>query len=333
MKFFMQVFFRNIDNFRGCVILEKTEKEAMLMTELSREIFENYQVRKTKKQKDTFIRWMQSHIPGLQVQEGGFPKCRNLVLGDPETAKVILSAHYDTCARLPFPNFITPKKPLLSIAYSILIVLPPIALVVLVNILAGFFIHNPIVTYWLSLCVYFLFILLLLAGPANQHTANDNTSGVITLLELYHQLPKEQAEKVCFVFFDNEEQGLLGSGYFRRKYKKTVQDKLLINFDCVSDGDHFLLGITKKANRKYHVPLARSFTSTEDKKVMLENLKKVYYPSDQAGFPVAIAVAALKHKKGIGYYMDRIHTKRDTNFDESNITYLTQRTIQFIETL
>ena len=66
---------------------------------------------------------------------------------------------------------------------------------------------------------------------------------------------------------------------------------------------------------------------------MMENLKKVYYPSDQAGFPVAIAVAALKHKKGIGYYMDRIHTKRDTNFDESNITYLTQHTIQFIETL
>ena len=77
------------------------------MTELSREIFENYQVRKTKKQKDTFIRWMHAHIPGLQVQEGGFPKCRNLVLGDPEKAKVILSAHYDTCARLPFPNFIT----------------------------------------------------------------------------------------------------------------------------------------------------------------------------------------------------------------------------------
>lgn len=303
------------------------------MTELSREIFENYQVRKTKKQKDTFIRLMQTHIPDLQVQEGGFPKCRNLILGDPETAKVILSAHYDTCARLPFPNFITPKKPLLSIAYSVLIVLPPILLVVLVNLLAGFFIHNPILTYWISLCVYFLFILVLLTGPANRHTANDNTSGVITLVELYHCLPKDQAGKVCFVFFDNEEQGLLGSGYFRRKCKKAIRDKLLINFDCVSDGDHFLLGITKRANQKYHVPLARTYTSTGEKHVMMENLKKVYYPSDQAGFPVAIAVAALKHKKGIGYYMDRIHTKRDTNFDEGNIAYLAERTALFIETL
>ena len=174
------------------------------MTDLSREIFENYQVRKTKKQKETFIRLMQAHIPSLQVQESGFPKCRNLVLGDPETAKVILSAHYDTCARLPFPNFITPKNPLLSIAYSVLIVLPPILLVMLANMLAGFYIHNPMVTYWISLCVYFLFILVLLAGPANQHTANDNTSGVITLVELYHSLPKDQADKGCFVFFDNE---------------------------------------------------------------------------------------------------------------------------------
>lgn len=303
------------------------------MTELSREIFDNYQVRKTKKQKDAFIRLMQTHIPSLQVQESGFPKCRNLVLGDPETANVILGAHYDTCARLPFPNFITPKKPLLSIAYSVLIVLPPILLVILVNILAGFYIHNPLVTYWISLCVYFLFILLLLAGPANQHTANDNTSGVITLVELYHCLPKELADKVCFVFFDNEEQGLLGSGHFRRKYKSAIREKLLINFDCVSDGDYFLLGITKKANRKYHIPLVRTYTSTEEKHVMMENLKKVYYPSDQAGFPVAIAVAALKHKKGIGYYMDRIHTKRDTHFDERNIAYLTERTVQFIESI
>ena len=112
-----------------------------------------------------------------------------------------------------------------------------------------------------------------------------------------------------------------------------MQDKLLINFDCVSDGDAFLLGISKKANQKYHVALAQTYTSTEKKTVLLENLKKLYYPSDQAGFPVAIAVAALKYKKPFGYYMDRIHTKRDTVFEEENITYLAARTAQFIRHL
>ena len=126
---------------------------------------------------------------------------------------------------------------------------------------------------------------------------------------------------------------MLGSGHFRQKYKKVMRQKLLINYDCVSDGNHFLLGISKKANQKYHVPLARSFTSTESKQVLMENLKKVYYPSDQAGFPVAIAVASLKHNKLIGYYMDRIHTRKDTQFDEGNIAYLAERTCDFIENL
>jgi RNA polymerase sigma factor (sigma-70 family) len=100
-----------------------------------------------------------------------------------------------------------------------------------------------------------------------------------------------------------------------------MKEKLLINFDCVSDGDTFLLGITKQANQKYHVPLAQVFTSTEDKAVLMENLKKVYYPSDQAGFPYAIAVAALKHKRFLGYYLDRIHTKRDIICREENIEF------------
>lgn len=55
---------------------------------------------------------------------------------------------------------------------------------------------------------------------------------------------------------------------------------------------------------------------------MFEPLEKVYYPSDHAGFHTALAVAALKQKPCIGYYMDRIHTNKDTVFDEANIQLL-----------
>ncbi len=328
----MSVFYVGLDNEPGYGILD-IKKEAMQMTQLSREILEHYQIRKTKKQKTAFIGLMQTHFPDLQVQENGFPKCRNLVLGDPENAKVILGAHYDTCAQLPFPNFITPKRPLLSIGYSVLIVIPVIALIFLVNWVLGMFVADPLVQYWISLVIYFAFLFILLGGPANKHTANDNTSGVITLLEIYESLTEEQKQKVCLVFFDNEEQGLLGSAQFRKRYKKRIKEQLMINFDCVSDGDTFLLGITKKANQKYHVALSRAYTSEAGKQVLLENLKKVYYPSDQAGFPMAVAVAALKYKKPFGYYMDRIHTKRDTVFQEENIRYLADHTVQLIENL
>ena len=174
---------------------------------------------------------------------------------------------------------------------------------------------------------------MMLSGPACKHTANDNTSGVITLIEIYCALPDSLRDKVCFVFFDNEEKGVIGSAQFRKQYKKDMKEKLLINYDCVSDGDYFLLGISKKANQKYRVPIVQAFTSGERKTVMLENLKKVYYPSDQAGFPVAIAVAALKHSKIFGYYMDRIHTKRDTVFEEANISFLTEKTVTLIENI
>lgn len=303
------------------------------MTQLSQEVFDSFQIRKTKKQKQTFAAFLQKHIPELQVQETGFPKCRNLMIGDPKTAKLFLTAHYDTCSQLPIPNFITPKKPLLCVLYSLLMVLPCLVIIFLFDYLLNLFYLN----YWLqaaiSLTAYAGLIYLMFSGPANKNTANDNTSGVITLLEIYQGLSDQQKANVCFVFFDNEEKGIIGSSLFRNKYKNEVKDKLLINFDCVSDGDHFLLGISKSASRKYHNAISSVFTHTDTKHVLLENLKKVYYPSDQAGFPMAIAVAALKYKKPFGYYMDRIHTKRDTVFEEENIQYLKDRTIQLIEQL
>ena len=303
------------------------------MTELSKKILDTYQVRKTRKQKQAFTDLLQQYIPNLQVQKMGFPKSHNLVVGDPKTAKVLLTAHYDTCARLPFPNFITPKRPVISILYSFLIILPWLALIFLLNVLLAQLITDYLLHYWISLACYGFLMWMMLSGPANKNTANDNTSGIITLIEIYYALPENQRDNVCFVFFDNEEKGVIGSAQFRKQYKKEMQEKLLINFDCVSDGDYFLLGISKKANQKYRVALAQAFTSSNGKTMMLENLKKVYYPSDQAGFPMSIAVAALKHSKLFGYYMDRIHTKRDTVFDPQNIAFLTERTLHFIENI
>ena len=303
------------------------------MTAFSRLIFERYQTRKTKKPKQAFIALMQEHFPEVTVQEGSFPKCRNLIVGDVENAKIILTAHYDTCSQLPFPNFIAPKNALFTLLYSLLIIIPLVALILLTNWLLGLYHLDITARYAASLVIYLVFMLILLAGPPNKHTANDNTSGVITLLEIYHRLTAEEKQNVCFVFFDNEEMGLLGSAQFRKQYKQQIKDKLLINFDCVSDGDTFMLSINKAANQKYHVSLAQSFTPTDSKAVLLENSKKIYYPSDQAGFPVAVAVASLKYKKPFGYYMDRIHTKRDTVFQEENIRYLADSTAQFINCL
>ena len=303
------------------------------MTDLSRKILSDYQVRKTKKQKLAFIQLLKQHFPTLTVQEGSIPKCRNIIVGDVEKAKIVLSAHYDTCARLPFPNFITPKNPLLSIAYSVLLIVPIILAVFLLNLLLCVFIPDFQIRELVSLLAYFGLLVLMLAGPANKHTANDNTSGVIVLCELLSILDSVQQEKVAFVFFDHEETGLIGSAHFRAKYKTQMKNKLLINFDCVSDGDHILLTANKPARAEYGDLLKSSFLPTEEKSILFSKAEKTYYPSDQLGFKKSVAIAALKHKRFLGYYMDRIHTAKDTVFDSANIKLLCESMLNLLKSI
>ena len=295
----------------------------MLMEALSYEILQDRQVRKTKKQKLAFAEMMQSRIPGLRVEEGGFPRRRNLVLGDVETAKVVFTAHYDTCARLPFPNFITPKNFLLYLGYSLLISLP---FVVLMFALAALLAPRLGVTgaflgMLIGLCALFYVFFL---GPPNPHTVNDNTSGVLTLVETIGRMSEEERAQCAFVFFDHEENMLLGSSRFAAVHKKAMKDKLLVNFDCVSDGDDLLFVLSRKARKGYGEALRAAFTEIPGKEVHFESTLRAFYPSDQANFPVGAGVAAMRKKPLLGLYMSRIHTAKDTVLQEENLALLAE---------
>ena len=301
------------------------------MTPFSQLILSDWQVRKTKKQKLAFIRLMQSRFPELRVEESKIIHNRNLVAGDLETAEFILSAHYDTCAVLPFPNFIMPKNIPVTVLYSLLICVPFFLIAFGFNLLLALVTDSFFVHYWVSLILIIgLLVVVFFLGVPNKHTANDNTSGVITLCELMERMPEELREKVLFVFFDNEENGLLGSAFFRKLHKKELGGKLILNFDCVSDGDEILLVVNKAARKKYGGRLEAAFPGTDEKNVHMEKSSSAMYPSDQAGFPLSVAVAAMKKLPLLGLYLDRIHTGRDRIFDERNIEYLCKSTIDFL---
>lgn len=303
------------------------------MTPLSEKIFADWQVRKTKKQKTAFIQFMQSQIPELKVEKGGFGGNRNLVLGDVSSAKVIFGAHYDTCARMFFPNFLPPKNILLYIGYSLLICLPFFFIAPVFGMLMGMLTDNFLLI-WLGTFLPTMALLLLVftGGKPNPNTANDNTSGVITLCELMAAMTAEERAQVAFVFFDNEENGLLGSYYFSRLHKKEgLKEKLMLNFDCVSDGDHMLFVQNKAALKRYGQALAEAFPSGEGKAVYLECSSNTLYPSDQANFPMSVGVAAMNKKKFVGLYMTKIHTVRDTVFQKENIQFLVDGTKRLLE--
>lgn len=304
------------------------------MTETSKTILEKYQVRKTKKQKSAFIEYVRSVAEQngyeCNIEKGTFG-ARNIVVGSPESAKTVYTAHYDTCPRLPFPNFITPKNIFIYLLYQILIVAAFFAVSFLIGfgicVVIGFLNVDSelisVINGFLFLLLYFLLMFFLFAGPANKHTANDNTSGVATLLDIMASLPQDSKANVAFVFFDLEETGLFGSASFASKHKKYMQDKLLLNFDCVSDGDKILLAVNKKA--KGFVPLLEEHFQSRGKFTVEILSKGVFYPSDQANFKCGVGVAALKYSKLLKTdYMDRIHTEKDVIFQEENIAFLTE---------
>ena len=301
------------------------------MTELSREILRDWQVRKTTAQKLRFIDFLQSRQPGLTVEEGGCPRCRNLVLGDPESAEVVFTAHYDTCARLPFPNFITPKNLLIYLLYQLLILLPFFAAAGLLAwglIRLGVAAPLSVMLGWF--CAFALILWVFLLGPANPHTVNDNTSGVVTLCELIAALDETERARCAFVFFDHEESGLFGSATFRSRHKRAMKNRLVINFDCVSDGDHILIVRNGKAKKRAGAALAEAFSSAGDKQVHLEGPLGAFYPSDQVNFPCAVGVAAMNRSPLLGLYMARIHTSRDTVCDERNFSFLVEGARRFL---
>ena len=301
------------------------------MTELSREILRDWQVRKTKAQKQRFIEFLQSRLPGLTVEEGGWPHCRNLVLGDPDNTDVIFSAHYDTCARLPFPNFITPKNLLIYLLYQLLILIPFFASAGLLAwglIRLGVFAPLAIMLSWFAVLALILYVFIF--GPANPHTVNDNTSGVVTLCELITALSEEERAHCAFVFFDHEETGLFGSAFFHSRHKKAVKGRLVINFDCVSDGDHILIVQNSRAKKRTGSALGEAFSSVGDKRVHLCGPLGAFYPSDQINFPCAVAVAAMNKAPVLGLYMARIHTPQDNVCDERNFSFLVDGARRFL---
>ena len=313
------------------------------MTQTTRIVFEKHQVRKSKKQKTAFI----DYVQGVAAAEGydchvekGYFGARNIVVGNPDRAKVIYTAHYDTCARLPFPNFITPKSIGIYLLYQIVLTVAMLGLPFLLMTGLGILLTwlTPISDALLGLILYEGWLIclvaevaLMMAGPANRHTANDNTSGVTVLLDTMQALPADLRADAAFIFFDLEEMGLFGSAGYASKHKAIMKNTLLLNFDCVSDGDTILFAVRKGA-KQYADSIEAAFPPTDALRVEVVS-KGVFYPSDQANFNRGVGVAALKSTRRGLLYMNRIHTSRDTVYKEDNIVYITNGAVSLTRLL
>ena len=286
---------------------------------------ERFPVRKTRAQKQAFRDFALEEAQRLgydaRVEQSAMGS--NVVIGNPDGARVIFTAHYDTPPTMPVPNFITPCNVGVYLLYQVGLVLGLLAISAAAGAAAGLLGCSPPLRAIICMAVYFGALALMVFGPANPHNANDNTSGVAAVLEAMALVPPQAREHAAFVLFDNEEKGMLGSGSFAGRHKRAAKEALLVNMDCVGAGDSILVIAPKRAREHaLYGALTRALLPEGGKEVVWRRKEGCMYPSDQANFRCCVAVCACRQGRRIGYYCDKIHTRHDTRADGANIALI-----------
>lgn len=287
-------------------------------------ILKKFPIRRTIEQKSRFIDYIEKVSSDLgyscTVERDGKKRNenRNIVVGDIYKAKMICTAHYDTAPRQLIPQGIINFTATLAVVLGIFVFVTVHLLINngVINILIcaidfAIFIFLLIILIYLILKRVIIYFSDKFTGSkfmSNPNNANDNSSGVFTLLTIMNELNKEYKDKVAFVFFDNEERGLKGSKFFKKEHfnkKHDVNDNaLIVNFDCVTNGDH-LCAICKSISDAEKDILRSNF-----KNIKFFKKTKIYLMSDNKCFNRSIGIIAYKRLCGISY-ISNIHTPRD----------------------
>ena len=294
-----------------------------------------YPIRRTEQQKEEFREYVKTTTKRLGYKvnvETLKNKHNNIVIGDPTTAKLIVTAHYDTPATSLIPNLMLPRNKALGFLYHFGFPIVLALISVLIAFLIGGLLNLPyeaiIVLY---LVIYFASYYLGTRTFINKNNKNDNTSGVATVLNI---LEHNQGKDIAAILFDNEEKGLLGSKAYNEKYKDELTKKLVLNFDCVGLGDNIIFIVKNDAEKldEYKI-IKENFKEDKVFKVHHFPLKGSSGNSDYKSFKCGVGVMACLKHKSIGFYTSRIHTNKDTLAYPENIEYITKQVTEGINKL
>ena len=300
------------------------------MIQTPMDVLRDFPVRKTRRQKSRFLEAVQSygeHL-GYQVKvESGAKNIRNVVMGDAETARFLITAHYDTPAMLWCPNLTMPcnfvMNGLCQILNFLVLMLPAFA----VGGAALYLTEKPLYGLLALLAAVLGTIFLMICGIPNPRNANDNTSGVIALLEIAASMPQNLRNRVCFVLFDKEQVSLAGSAAHRRKHPTASKIQTVVNMNCVGDGDTIMFFPNKTMAEDINLLCLER--ACGDKCVKIHRSGWHSSLSDHAGFDRGVGVMALRRGK-LGYWLGRTRTIRDKNLEYTNVNILRACLITYI---
>jgi hypothetical protein len=283
---------------------------------------DKYAKRLSRKQKNNFLKFLQEKLVAFKyktkITEGRyFFKCKNLETEASEP-EIILGAHYDTPTILPF--FLEYIFRIFGHTRQFFLIVGILILMTLIMASVKFFPEIDWLMKALKYTIYLSFLSMLIPNPKNK---NDNTSGVAALLILADRFSNDEnlKNKVKFIFFDNEELGLLGSMMQKNHMRNAGIDlrKLkFISLDCVGRGEKPVLVYTNKHNSI--IPELEMFFSED---TPAKSIRLPFYPlSDNYAFSISEGVnISWMDKTWIpgGYYIRNIHCPRDNEVDYPKI--------------
>ena len=300
------------------------------MIQTPMDVLREFPVRKTRRQKKQFIEAVQSYGQHLgyrvKVEDGAW-KTRNVVLGDPETARYLITAHYDTPAMLWGTNLMMPCNGVMN---ALCMALNFLTLMIPALFLGGAALYltgEPLYGCLTLLGAVAVSVLLMMFGIPNPGNANNNTSGVIALLEIAASMPQNLRSRVCFVFFDGEQVALTGSAAYRAKHPAASRIQTVLNMNCVGDGDTIMFFPGKAMAED--VDLLCLERSCGDKRVKIHREGKSGDVSDHLGFERGVGIMALRSGK-LGYWLGRTRTCWDNKLEYTNINILRACLITYI---
>lgn len=219
-----------------------------------------------------------------------------------------LTAHYDTATNM---RVLYPAMRLFGARYGQFVILLP------------FFVLMKFPIPFLIVSSIFLIVVFIGLLIPNKYNYNDNSSGVLTILE--HAKANAGQDNVFYALTDNEEKGLFGAKMLRTYLKKNSYTKKIINIDCVGIGDYFLLCSVKDSSY-FQSTYQQLQTSFEIKPMVSKLLASDHVLFGKDGVMIT-AVCDSKYLNDV--YIKNLHSNLDRELDQLNI----KTTLQMIDTI
>ncbi len=299
------------------------------MSRFAERILREYPVRRTAQEKERFRLFLMGALremgydPKLQSRDTALPlggQVTNVVAGDPKTAKLILTAHYDTGIKTILPPLIMPTRPVTGFLYLALTPVLTLLGSLIVSFALTFALNAPQWTLPLFLVLLVAAMLYLRFGPSETNNVNDNASGVTTLLETAAALTPRYRGDAAFVFLDGGFAGMSGAKSFRARYPE-AKEKPVVNVCCVARGDELLILTDRQSrwNGELLDAILDSFDGEGNKTVFLKTDGLTYFPSDNRAFRQCISICGCENLSGFGRIIKLNNAK---SIDEENLEIL-----------